>query len=295
MRSSSSLPVAVIHWNRAQQFCGMLIGNSGLHHNKGASYIVHEDQEECMSIERKKRVTHRDVARHANVSTAVVSYVINNGPRPTSPEARARVLQAIEALDYHPNAFARSLNTQQTHIIGFITNDVFGDDLFISPYSAGILSGVMAELKAHEHYLLTYSQVIGEDVSALEKLLRSGRLDGVIVRIIQDPPATDQLMETIAGTKLPCVCIERPSAERFGFRSVTYDDAIGAGTATRYLIAQGHRRIAHLQGDLRYGSAQARLQGYRQALHDAGLPIDEQLIQGATWDIADATARMRPL
>ena len=158
-----------------------------------------------MSMERKKRVTHRDVARRANVSTAVVSYVINNGPRPTSPETRARVLQAIRELDYHPNAFARSLNTQQTHIIGFITHDVFGDDLFISPYSAAILSGVMAELKAHEHYLLTYSQVIGEDVAALEKLLRSGRLDGVIVRLVQDPPATDQLLKTIAATKLPCM------------------------------------------------------------------------------------------
>ncbi len=205
------------------------------------------------------------------------------------------MLQAIRELDYHPNAFAGSLNTQQTHIIGFITHDVFGDDLFISPYSAAILSGVMAELKAHEHYLLTYSQVIGEDVAALEKLLRSGRLDGVIVRLVQDPPATDQLLKTIAATKLPCVCIERPGEEQFGFKAVTYNDALGASTATRYLIEQGHRRIAHLRGDLRYGSAQARLHGYRQAIHDAGLPVDEQLIQGDTWDIADAATGTRHL
>jgi DNA-binding LacI/PurR family transcriptional regulator len=54
----------------------------------------------------RKRITHQDVARLAGVSTAVVSYVINNGPRPTSPEVRERVNQAIRALDYHPNAAA---------------------------------------------------------------------------------------------------------------------------------------------------------------------------------------------
>lgn len=61
----------------------------------------------------KKRVTHRNVARLAGVSPAVVSYVINNGPRAASPEARRRVLEAIETLSYHPNASACGLRWQQ--------------------------------------------------------------------------------------------------------------------------------------------------------------------------------------
>ena len=248
-----------------------------------------------MSLDRKQRITHRDVARRAGVSPSVVSYVLNNGPRSTSRAARARVLRAIEELGYHPNAFARSLRSQRTHMIGFIAYDVFSLDLFVSPYSASILTGLMAELKDHEHYLLTYPQVVGEDVAPLDRLLRSGRLDGVVVRLIQDPPATDALVETLAATGVPCVCIERPCADRFGFKAVTYDDVLGADVATRYLIEQGHRRIAHLRGDLRYATAQARLRGYRQALRDAGLPVDEQLIQGDTWDTADATSGMRQL
>jgi LacI family transcriptional regulator len=248
-----------------------------------------------MGSDRKQRVTHHDVARLANVSTAVVSYVVNNGPRPTSPEARERVLRAIEELGYHPNAFARSLRSRRTHMIGFIANDVFPLDVFVSPYSVGILTGLTAELKAHEHYLLIYPQLIGEGFSQLNRLLRSRRLDGVVVRLIQDPPVTDSLMETIAATDIPCVCIERPPAERFGFKTVTFDDALGASMATRYLIEQGYRRIAHLQGDPRYATAQARLQGYRQALHDAGRPVDEQLIQGATWDSAEAAISVRHL
>jgi len=61
-----------------------------------------------------KRVTHRDVARHAGVSPAVVSYVINNGPRATAPDTRERVLQAIAELSYQPNASARGLRGQRT-------------------------------------------------------------------------------------------------------------------------------------------------------------------------------------
>jgi LacI family transcriptional regulator len=248
-----------------------------------------------VAIDRKKRVTHRDVARRAGVSTAVVSYVINNGPRATSAETRERVLKAIEELGYHPNAFARSLRAQRTHMIGYIVNDVHALDVFVSPYSAGILTGLTARLKEQEHYLLVFPQFIGEDLSSLDRLLRSGRLDGVVVRLIQDPPVTDRLMEAIAASGVPCVCIERPGAPHFGFKAVTYDDALGAHTATRYLIEHGHRRIAHLRGDLRYVTAQARLAGYQQALREAGFPLDERLVRGDTWELAGAAAAARQL
>src|SRR5689334_8352723 len=194
-----------------------------------------------MSNNHKKRVTLLDVARHANVSKAVASYVINNGPRGTSPEARERVLKAIEELGYYPNAFARSLSTQRSHIIGFIDYDVVPHDLFVSPYGSHILSGLLAELKEHEHYLLIYWQTVSESLAPLDRLLRSGRLDGVVIRLTQNPPATDALMETIMASNIPCVCIERPCAYRFGCKLVTYDDALGASMATRYLIEQGHR------------------------------------------------------
>jgi len=70
-----------------------------------------------------RRITHRDVALRAGVSPAVVSYVINDGPRTTSPRTRERVLQAIAELDYHPNAMARGLRAQRTQTVGFIDSD----------------------------------------------------------------------------------------------------------------------------------------------------------------------------
>jgi DNA-binding LacI/PurR family transcriptional regulator len=232
----------------------------------------------------KKRITHQDVARLAGVSTAVVSYVINNGPRPTSPEVRERVLRAIEELDYHPNAFARGLRAQRSNTIGFVVNDYSPLDVFVSPYSAGILTGLTTYLKAQGYYVLIYPMSISESLSGIEVLLRSGRLDGIVIRLIQDPPATDALLELVAATQMACVCIERPGAARFGFSSVSYDDRHGAYAATRYLLEQGHRRIAHLSGDQQYLSASGRLEGYSKALAEQGLPVDEALVVGGDWD-----------
>jgi DNA-binding LacI/PurR family transcriptional regulator len=238
----------------------------------------------------KKRVTHVDVAKHAGVSTAVVSYVINDGPRPTSPDVRERVIRAIRELDYHPNAVARGLRARRTNTIGFVVDDYNSMDVFVSPYSARILTGLTAQLKARGYYLLLYPLDIGEDMSDIELLLRSGRLDGIVLRLVQDPPETDALLETIARTHVPCVCIERPGASRFGFGAVTYDDMRGAHEATSYLIAQGHRRIGHIAGDLRYSTGRARLAGYQRALADHGIAADEALIYSDDW--APAVARV---
>ncbi|HXT37154.1 MAG TPA: LacI family DNA-binding transcriptional regulator [Chloroflexota bacterium] len=243
----------------------------------------------------KKRVTHRDVARMAGVSTAVVSYVINDGPRATSPDARRRVLDAIETLSYHPSAAARGLRLQQTHTIGFISYDYYPQDAFFAPYNAGVLTGLTTALLAHRHYILPYPIGIGDDLRGLHELLRSGRMDGVVVRLSQEPPITDSLLAMIAAAGVPGVCIERAGAPRFGFSSVTYDDEGAAFGATTYLISQGHRRVAHIQGDIRQVAARDRLVGYRRALIEAELPSDDDLVQGGSWLPADAAAGMHRL
>lgn len=243
----------------------------------------------------KKRVTHRDVARLAGVSTAVVSYVINEGPRATSLDARRRVLDAIEALSYHPSAAARGLRLQRTRTIGFISYDYYPRDAFFAPYNAGVLTGLTAALLANRHYILPYPIGIGEDLAGLNELLHGGRVDGVVVRLSQEPPITDSLLEMITAAGVPGVCIERAGAPRFGLSSVTYDDEGAAFDATTYLISQGHRRIAHIRGDIRQVAARDRLAGYRRALIAGDLPLDDDLVQGGSWRPADAAIGMRTL
>jgi LacI family transcriptional regulator len=244
-----------------------------------------------MDSRRGQRITHRDVAQLAGVSPAVVSYVINNGPRATSAEARERVLHAIEKLNYHPHAFARGLRSQRTSTIGFLARDYSPLDLFVSPYSAGILTGLAAELKDHSYYLLVHPLLIGEDLTAVASLLRSGRLDGLVVRLVEPAAAaTHALLELIVSARVPCVCLEQPADPRFGLDSVLFDSEEGAYAATTFLIERGHRRISHLEGDPQYASARERRQGYERALLDAGLVVDPALIQGGSWDPATVDA-----
>ncbi len=238
----------------------------------------------------KRRVTHRDVAKLAGVSTAVVSYVINDGPRATSPDARRRVLDAIETLSYHPNAAARGLRMQRTRTIGFISCDYYPESAFIAPWNAGVLTGLTLALQANRHYLLPCPLGVDDDPRGVRELLHSGRVDGVVVRLAQDPSVTDGVLETIANAGLHCVCIERAAAPRFGFSSVSYDDEGAACSATRYLIDKGHRRIAHLEGDPRQVAGRDRLAGYRRALAEADLRNDEALVKGGSWLPADAAA-----
>lgn len=230
-----------------------------------------------------RRITHRDVARLAGVSPAVVSYVVNGGPRSTSAETRDRVLQAIQELGYYPNAAARGLRIQRTQTVGFVDCDYSPLDVYVSPYSAGILTGLTAALAASDHHLLISPLLIGQDLGPLQRILRGGRLDGVVVRLVEDSAAADALLEMIAETGTPCICIERPADPRFGFSSVMVDDESGAFEATSYLIDRGHRRIAHLAGDRRYASALARRAGYERALATHGLPADPALVQVESW------------
>lgn len=151
-----------------------------------------------------------------------------------------------------------------------------------------MLTALTQELQVHGHYLLMFPLAIGDDPAPLRRLLKSGRVDGLALRFVQDAPHTDVLLETVFECGVPCVCLERPGAERFGYPAVTYDDAEGARLATRHLIDLGHRRVAHIYGDMRYATAQARLESYTCALVEAGIEVDQELIVGSPWNTRQA-------
>jgi len=231
-----------------------------------------------------RRVTLQDVARRAGVSTAAVSYVINGGPRPTSPEMRERVLRAIAELDYHPNSAARGLRGRRTNTIAFVTYDFLPNESFSSHYLGRMMTALTRELQTHGHYLLMFPLAIGDDPAPLRRLLKSDRVDGIVMRFVQDAPHTDALLDVVRESGTPCVCLERPGNARFGFPGITYDDREGGTLATNHLLELGHRRIAHLAGDMRYATAQDRFASYKEALESAGVPFDEEITAVAEWD-----------
>lgn len=217
-----------------------------------------------------KRPTRDDVARLAGVSVATVSYVINNGPRPVSEQTRARVLRAIEELGYRPHAIARSLKTGRTHTVGLLIPTL------LSPGFAYLINEVEDCLASHDYTLvLASSHEDGKRERRVLNVMVSQSIDGLLFT-----PSTveqrDQVMQLIEDG-IPVVFLDRfiPGVPA---DTVMTDNVKAGCQATEYLIQQGCRHIVCISFSHEASAALDRVEGYRQALRQHGLPVDEKMI-----------------
>jgi LacI family transcriptional regulator len=216
---------------------------------------------------RNGRVTRNDVARYAQVSTAVVSYVINNGPRAVAPETRRRVEQAIAALGYFPNTIARSLRSDQSKTIGLIIPTLTDPEYaeIASDFQALCHNtGYLVVLCASERNVASEERAIG--------LLRNHQVDGVVILPTQDSPA---LLRPLLFAGVPTVVLDRylPNAH-----SITADDLEGGRIGTQHLLGLGHQQIGVLLPNVERTTGSERLLGYSQALASSHIAYDERLI-----------------
>lgn len=215
----------------------------------------------------RKRVTREDVAKRAGVSTAVVSYVVNDGPRPVSPETRAKVEQAIEELGYYPNEIARSLKLQRSQTIGLIVPNVNNP-----VYSEVVHS--MECICIEEGYLVLLCNS-GRDPQREERyvhMLRAKKVDGVVIMPSHRPM---RLVEILKRSHVPVIVLEHDLPDT---HCIAADDLQGGRLATEHLIELGHRRIGLIRREPSSATSSQRLVGYRQALEAAGIPYDPSLV-----------------
>lgn len=224
-----------------------------------------------------KRATMNDVAKEANVSKATVSHVIN-GTRFVEETTKQRVLQAITALDYRPNAVARSLTTQRTGIIGMVIADA--TNLFFSE----MLVGVEDVLRPKNYGLVVcHTNEVLEHEDHYLNLLLGQRVDGIIAA------ATSQRWNALATAETqhtPVIFVDR-AYERLEGPFVGVDNRNGAASGTRHLIEQGHRDIGIVAGLQRLSTMRERVQGFRQAMSAADLPCREEWIVTSELSIED--------
>ncbi|NDJ87318.1 MAG: LacI family transcriptional regulator [Chloroflexi bacterium] len=212
-------------------------------------------------------MTIRDVAKRANVGIATVSRVLNGHPS-VRPETRARVLAAIEQLDYIPNTAAQNLSSGQTRSIGVFVPH------FTRPSSIQRLIGIQEVLNDSDYDLLLFStNSLEKYYVQLRQVVRQHRVDGVLVISMAVPEEHRLLMERM---DIPLVQIEVFSDYA---SSVGVDNTLGGQLATEYLLAQGHEQIAFL-GDVRespfgFSATNERFIGYRYALSEANLAMSD--------------------
>lgn len=208
-----------------------------------------------------KAPTMRDVARLAGVSVQTVSCVVN-GKGDISDETRARVLDAIDRLDYRRDPIARSLRTRRTRLIALLVLDI------TNPVLSVIASAVEAAAYAQDYNVILHD--VRMDADRERNYLQAaadGLIDGLIVVNALARAPTFALLQ--AG-RVPAVLIDCLE-ETVNLPSVCVDNFQGAYLATAHAAALGHERIAHIAGAESHEIARLRTRGYLQALEDHGL------------------------
>jgi LacI family transcriptional regulator len=219
--------------------------------------------------------TIKDVARDAGVSIATVSYVINNGPRPVSPDTRQKVLASMERLGFEPNVSARRLRRQHNNVMGLAVAGLSGRPGIADLYFLDILRGISVAADRVGYDLVVYSnhhKLETEDF--FRSLARKRIVDGLIA---SGGAVNPQGLELLPGVGLPVVAVGRLQPVQ-GLTRIEFDYQADACRLTQALIQRGHRRIGLLLNSLIFPSEQRRLAGYHQALAEAGLPSDPSLI-----------------
>lgn len=237
-------------------------------------------------------VTRDDVARRAGTSTAVVSYVVNDGPRRVSAPTRARVLRAIEELGYRPNGFARALRSTRSRLLGLVVPDNS------NPFFAE-LARVIEDEAFSRGYLLLLGNSTEDDQreAAYVREFLELRVEGLLLISSSDVPrtATDTpTMQALRGARTCTVILDRAiTGIDAAFLSV--DNAGGGYMATRHLLEHGHRKVTCLAGPSGNLPAEARTRGWRRAMREAGRTLDRSMLLRSRFRREDGHRVMRAL
>lgn len=225
-----------------------------------------------------------DVAALAGVDVSTVSRVLGgNKSQRVREETRQRITDAAHSLDYKPNLSARGLRTSRMYSLGIAVPQLD------NPVYYQIILG--AERSAFERgYSLVISHIEenAADDAAYARIVQTNRVDGLLVTTLDDNSA---ILRAVKHAKVPFILLNRKVK---GVRNCFYfDSRAAARIATRHLIELGHRRIAHLSGQVNPSTGLGRFAGYCDALEEAGIPYDPDLVAVSGYTVAGGAEAMK--
>ena len=229
--------------------------------------------------DRRKRVTIKDVAQAAGVSTQTVSRVMNKFSY-VSGETRQRVETVVHQLGYNPSTLARSLSQQRSYTLGIVT---FGLK-YIGP--SRTLNGI-ADKADELGYMLLMKELNDYTINRIDDVVDSllaRQVDGIlwVAPEIGDNHAwIDERLE-----KIPVPMLFLAMQPRDGVSSVSTDNYRGAAMAVRHLLDCGRKKIGHISGPLNWWEADERKRGWCETLTAAGLDASGRCCAEGNWSSA---------
>jgi len=217
-----------------------------------------------------RTVTLRDVAAQAGVHPATASRALNPETRLLVRDDTARrVLEAAEALGYHPNPVARSLRTRRSNTVGVLIPDL------TNPLFPPIVRALEDRLAAAGYVaLIGNTDGDGERERLVFQQMRARHVDGMVLATAH---LSDPLLADAARGGLPVVLMNR-MAQDHSLDSVSVDNERGMRMAVAHLVAEGHTRIAHIAGPQEVSTGLSRYRGFMSAMEAHGLEADPDLI-----------------
>jgi LacI family transcriptional regulator len=210
-------------------------------------------------------LTIREIADQLNVSTATVSRVLNGKPG-VAEKTRQLVLELVNDLRFSPNPAAQNLASSKTYAVAFvIRRRLLGTE---NPFYDAMMLGVERELEQHGYHLVA---ITVDDAPGRELWMPPGldkrRLDGMFIAGCE---LSDRVMTTLLSLGIPTVLVAN-SILHDTYDAVTSANRVGGYMATRHLIEHGHRHIAFMGGPRNWEPNFERMQGYHEAVYEAGL------------------------
>ena len=209
----------------------------------------------------------KDVARKAGVSISTVSRVVNNS-KPVKPKTKDKVLEAIEELGYRPNAIARSLKIKHTKSIGIMTPDI------ANQFYPEVVRGIEDVANMYEYTIFLCNTDLNEE-KELQYFaeLEEKQIDGLI---FMGNHVSEELRNEMISSDIPVVLIGGKASD---LPSVTINNEQAAKEAVDFLLSRGHHRVGVITGKMKDPMmGQARLKGYRSALEEKKMQVQEELI-----------------
>ncbi|HVU26223.1 MAG TPA: LacI family DNA-binding transcriptional regulator [Verrucomicrobiae bacterium] len=225
----------------------------------------------------------KDIARHAGVSVMTISKALRDAPD-VSAATKARIKALAQQMGYVPDSTAQGLRTKTTKLFGLVipssTDPVFARIVFA------------IEERAYElgyNLILTHSLNKPEREENCIRRLLSRRVDGLFISPVYRFEAEARIYREIVARKTPTVLLGPPALFCRNFPGVEIEELLASESATQHLLKLGHRRIAYLTGPPTAPWAHERFEGYRRALRETNLDVDDKLVFQAGNTIEDGT------
>ncbi len=227
-------------------------------------------------------ITIKDIAAELGISVSAVSKALNDYPD-VAPETKRQVKETAQRLGYRANFTARNLRASETRLFGYSWQPNPPDRF--DPILDRFLQAMAEAAARHGYHLLTFpNSTIEAELHTYAEMMRTGHVDGFV---LSNTNLDDRRVRSLLDNDFPFVAFGRANTD-WDFPWVDIDGSTGIRMATRHLIAQGHRRIACLAWPEASLTGQFRLQGYLEAMEEAGLPVEPEWIERQENAHADA-------